>query len=73
MKLIIGLGNPGQQYEGTRHNLGFVVIDELRRHIADSKWQIEKKFKAEIIETNYKQTAISHTLNIFHPFNSNQL
>jgi len=67
MKLIIGLGNPGQQYEGTRHNLGFVVIDELRRHIADSKWQIEKKFKAEIIETNYTQSAISHKLILSRP------
>lgn len=43
MKVFVGLGNPGRQYEETRHNIGFMVIDEL----AD-KWNIpltQSKFK----------------------------
>ena len=48
MKLIVGLGNPGGKYEGTRHNIGFDVVSHLaQRHAADAN---KKKFDGELQE-----------------------
>jgi PTH1 family peptidyl-tRNA hydrolase len=40
IKLFIGLGNPGQKYENTRHNLGFIVLDEIAasKHLSFKMW-----------------------------------
>ncbi len=53
MHFIIGLGNPGIKYESTRHNIGFMVVDELARQHSLS-WQEDKKNKALVAKgTDY--------------------
>lgn len=42
--LIVGLGNPGRPYEGTRHNAGFAAVDELGKKIGTGEWKERQKF-----------------------------
>ena len=46
--LVVGLGNPGREYAGHRHNVGFMIVDELARRTAAS---FRSKFSGELAET----------------------
>ncbi len=49
MKLILGLGNIGDEFANTRHNTGFMIADELARQ-KDLKWLHKAKFRSMIAE-----------------------
>lgn len=51
MKLVVGLGNPGSQYENTRHNAGFMAVDTFAKNNSLS-FRVEPKFKGMLASVN---------------------
>ena len=48
MRLFVGLGNPGAKYQGHRHNIGFVIVDEIARRHGFAPWR--RRFQGETAE-----------------------
>lgn len=49
MKLVVGLGNPGREYNNTRHNIGYMFLDYIT---SNAEFNINRKFNAMEYETN---------------------
>jgi len=48
MRLFVGLGNPGAKYQGNRHNIGFMAVDEIARRYGFAPWR--RRFQGETSE-----------------------
>lgn len=52
IRLIVGLGNPGREYENTRHNAGFMILDRLAARL-DAKFASERKFEGHLARSGF--------------------
>jgi PTH1 family peptidyl-tRNA hydrolase len=57
IRLIVGLGNPGRQYEKTRHNAGFLFLDDLASE-CNCSWVVESRFQGLFSEMSVGQQKV---------------
>jgi len=54
MWYVVGLGNPGEEYENTRHNAGRILLEAFARHIGAGDFAFDKKINARVAEGKVK-------------------
>ncbi len=59
--VFVGLGNPGQEYEGTRHNTGRVLLTMFGK-VHDAEWKEDKKLSAKIAKIKVGKTSVTLVL-----------
>ncbi|MBI2026876.1 MAG: aminoacyl-tRNA hydrolase [Deltaproteobacteria bacterium] len=57
MKVVCGLGNPGSKYDGTRHNIGFFIVDQLCKKL-QTKFEVKKRLQCSLAKTTWKEETI---------------
>jgi PTH1 family peptidyl-tRNA hydrolase len=56
--LIVGLGNPGEEYAGNRHNVGFMCLDDFARKNGFDPWTHKKDLKSELTQQTMSDTRV---------------
>jgi len=56
--LIVGLGNPGKEYAGTRHNIGFMCVDDFAKRNHFDPWMHKKDLKCELTQATLGDTRV---------------
>lgn len=64
--LVVGLGNPGEKYEDTRHNAGFKTIDLIGENLRASYWRSEAGAKAAVVRCGDDEVVLAKPLTFMN-------
>jgi PTH1 family peptidyl-tRNA hydrolase len=60
--IIVGLGNPGEEYEGTRHNAGRMAVEYFAKKVGASAWKDDSKSKAHVASAKIGKSSVTLVL-----------